>query len=103
MLIKKAVFWLSLLSLTLCAINRFGYDEHNILLIGLNPILNAAAYTEPLRHWIFDYEHVSRPYDSAAINVLYPAYLLHWLSFMLTGYLIDLGIRLLKRSIRPAA
>ncbi|MCZ4150268.1 hypothetical protein BZG21_38425, partial [Escherichia coli] len=85
MLIKKVVFWLLLLSLMLCAINRLGYDEHNILLIGLNPILNAAAYTEPLRHWIFDYEHVSRPYDSAAISVSYPAYLLHLLSFMLTG------------------
>lgn len=74
-----------------------GNDESNILLIGLNPLLHAIAYTEPLRQWIFDYANVPHPEYSASAGVRFPAYALHFLSFVLMGALIDAAIRRIRR------
>ncbi len=96
-LLKKFAFWLSIISLVIGLNNYWGNDDKNILLIGLNPFLNSVAYTEPLRHWIFDYDSAKLAADSASIRVRFPAYLIHVSSFFLAGLIIDFLIYLFKR------
>ncbi len=90
---KKATFWLAVISILICLNNYLGNDDKNILLIGLNPVLNSIVYTEPFRHWMLDFESAKLATDSATIRVLFPAYIIHFASFFLIGLLIDLLIR----------
>ena len=83
-LFRKFTFWLSLISILICLNNFWGNDDKNILLIGLNPVLNSVGYTEPFRHWMFDFSN-----ESTSIKVQFPAYLLHFSSFFLLGFIID--------------
>ncbi len=93
MLYKKTTFWFSVISILICLNNYLGNDDKNILLIGLNPLLNSIVYTEPFRHWIFDF-------GSAAIRVQFPAYIIHFVSSFLTGVIIDFLIRLISRKVK---
>ncbi|CAG7616707.1 hypothetical protein PAESOLCIP111_01935 [Paenibacillus solanacearum] len=95
--VRKWTFWFAAASICIGLNKYVGNDESNILLIGLNPILHAIAYTEPLRHWIFDYANVPHPEYSASVGVRFPAYALHFLSFVLMGALIDAAIRRIRR------
>ncbi|RKD24539.1 hypothetical protein BEP19_09150 [Ammoniphilus oxalaticus] len=36
-MLKKFSFWLSILSIGICLFHAFGFDEGNLVLIGLNP------------------------------------------------------------------
>ncbi|MED4581181.1 hypothetical protein [Brevibacillus choshinensis] len=86
---KSFRFWLVVVSMLICVNNYLGNDDANILLIGLNPLLNAICYTEPFRHWIFDFDSARFATDSAVISVRLPAYILHVGSFFLIGVLLD--------------
>jgi hypothetical protein len=85
-LLRKFTIWLSILSILICLNHYWGNDDKNILLIGLNPVLNNMVYTELFQHWLF--------YESANY---YRAYLVHFLSFLLIGIVIDVVIKLLRR------
>ncbi|WP_236707885.1 hypothetical protein [Brevibacillus choshinensis] len=86
---KSFRFWLVVVSMLICVNNYVGNDGANILLISLNPFLNAIAYLEPIRHSIFDYESAKFAIDSAVISVRFPAYVLHVGSFFLIGVVMD--------------
>ncbi|CAG7647284.1 hypothetical protein ACFQI7_19995 [Paenibacillus allorhizosphaerae] len=94
--LRRFTFWFAAASLCICLNKYGGNDDSNILLVGLNPVLNAIAYTEPMRHWIFDYGNVPHPENSASIGVRFPAYMLHLMSFVLIGAIIDLLILKLR-------
>lgn len=85
-LLRKFTFWLSILSILTCLNHYWGNDDKNILLIGLNPVLNNMVYTEPFRHWLL----------SESTNY-YRAYLVHFISFLMIGMVIDLAIHLFRR------
>ncbi|WP_308647254.1 hypothetical protein [Paenibacillus oleatilyticus] len=91
---KKATFWLAVISILICLNNYLGNDDKNILLIGLNPVLNSIVYTEPFRHWILDFESAKLATDSATIRVLFPAYIIHFASVFFIG-------KKYHKSIRP--
>ncbi|SEB45676.1 hypothetical protein SAMN05443246_0452 [Paenibacillus sp. GP183] len=93
---RKFTFWLSIISIMVCINNYWGNDEKNILLIDLNPFLNSIVYKEPFRHWILDFNN-AKITDSASIRVSTNAYYLHFVSFFLMGFIIDLIIYLYKR------
>lgn len=97
-LLRKFTFWLSLLSILICLNNYWGNDDKNILLIGLNPVLNYMVYKEPFRHWIFNFESAKLAADSSSIRLYYRVYLIHFFSFFLIGIIIDFVIRLVRRS-----
>ncbi len=97
---KKATFWFSVISLLICLNSYLGNDDKNILLIGLNPLLNSIVYTEPFRHWIFDFDSAKLAVDSATIRVQFPAYIIHFASFFLTGLIIDCLIRIISRKVK---
>lgn len=97
---KKATFWFSVISILICLNNYLRNDDKNILLIGLNPLLNSIVYTEPFRHWIFDFDSTKLAVDSATIRVQFPAYIIHFVSFFLTGVIIDFLIRLINRKVK---
>ncbi|MDT3428373.1 hypothetical protein J2Z22_003965 [Paenibacillus forsythiae] len=94
---KKATFWFSVISVLIGLNNYWGNDEKNILLIGLNPLLSSMAYTEPFRHWMFDFESAKLAADSGAIRILLPTYIIHFASFFLAGLIIDLLIRMIRK------
>jgi hypothetical protein len=95
-ILRKFTFWLSIISILICLNNYWGNDNKNILLIGLNPFLNSIVYTEPFRHWIFNFDSARLASDSASIKVHFTGYLLHFGSFFLVGIIIDYLIYFLK-------
>ncbi|SET00372.1 hypothetical protein [Paenibacillus sp. NFR01] len=103
MIYRKAVFWFSFASLVICLLNYFGYDSRNILLFALNPLLNPIVYSEPFRHLVFNFNSSPMNGDSMAIDVYFPAYILHFFSFLLIGAIVDgLMIRILKKQKPPS-
>ncbi|TKH44204.1 hypothetical protein C1I60_12805 [Paenibacillus terrae] len=97
---KKATFWFSVISILICLNNYLGNDDKNVLLIGLNPLLNSIVYTEPFRHWIFDFDSAKLAIDSVTIKVQFPTYIIHFISFFLTGLIIDFLRRLVGRKVK---
>lgn len=50
--LKSFTFWFVVLSLLIIYMNYRGHDEKNIVLLGLNPILDEIVYIEPFRTWL---------------------------------------------------
>ncbi|WP_150265952.1 hypothetical protein [Paenibacillus tepidiphilus] len=94
---RRAAFWLPLLSIVICLNHYFGNDDKNILLIGLNPVLNAAADMEPFRHWMLDFDSG----NSAVTGVRYTAYLLHFTTYLLIGIAVDGLFYFSRRKSKP--
>ncbi|WP_311083077.1 hypothetical protein [Paenibacillus polymyxa] len=97
---KKATFWFSVISILICLNNYLGNEDKNIVLIGLNPLLNSIVYTEPFRDWIFDFDSAKLAADSATIRVQFPAYIIHFVSFFLIGLIIDFLIRIISQTVK---
>jgi hypothetical protein len=95
---KKCTFWFSIISVLICLNNYLGNDDKNILLIGLHPFLNSVVYTEPFRHWIFDFDSAKLVINSASIRVKFSAYLMHFSSVFLAGLMIDFVILYLLKN-----
>lgn len=83
---KSFTFWLFIISILIISINISGGDDKNILLIGLNPILNFTVYTENFRGIIWD--------NGPNFNM----YILHLLTFIIPGGIIDFIIYAIKDS-----
>ena len=70
---RSFTFWFFSISIFIILINSMGYDYKNILLIGLNPILNIFLYLEHFRN-------VSN----------YNLYIMHLITFIIYGGIIDM-------------
>lgn len=66
------------LSIIIISSNLMGYDDKNILLIGLNPILNILVYSGKYRSFIWN--------NGPNFNM----YLLHFVSFICYGLIFDI-------------
>ncbi|EKY26568.1 hypothetical protein [Clostridium celatum] len=66
------------LSILIILINFMGYDDKNILLIGLNPILNFLVYQEGFRNIIWN--------EGPNFNM----YIAHLVTFIIYGVIIDM-------------
>lgn len=73
-----------MISILIIVFNLNGYDDKNILLIGLNPILNIAVYIEPFRSIIWK--------DGPNFNM----YIAHLLTSIIYGGIIDIIIFAIK-------
>ncbi|CAH1190185.1 hypothetical protein PAECIP111892_00047 [Paenibacillus auburnensis] len=100
MILKRATFWFSLVSIAICLHNYLGYDRKNILLFISNPVLVNTIYLEPFNHWYFNYESATINSGSADITVAFPSYIVHFLSYFLEGLIIDGLVRLRNRKPR---
>lgn len=87
---KKVTFWASLTSILVCVNHYLDNDDKNIILIGLNPFLNAIIYKQPFRSWM-----------AGADDTLLPSvYGLHFASFFLAGLVIDGVVYFYRRRAR---
>lgn len=75
---RSFTFWFFSISIFIILINSMGYDYKNILLIGLNPILNIFLYLEHFRNSIGN--------DVSNYNL----YIMHLITFIIYGGIIDM-------------
>lgn len=75
-LIKKFLFWFVLIGVIVNVISITGNDDKNIILIGLNPLLNLLESNSTIRELIKDL-------GSYVWNIL------SMLSFIVYGFLLD--------------
>lgn len=77
---KKIIFTsiFIVLSILIILINFMGYDDKNILLIGLNPILNILVYQKDFRSIIWN--------EGPNLNM----YIAHLFTFIIYGAIIDI-------------
>lgn len=80
---KKVWFWLGILSIIVCLNDFYGNDQKHILLIGLNPLLDYMVYKESSRDWIINDNQIEG-------KILLGGYVIHFVSYILLGILIDL-------------
>ncbi|ATO50084.1 hypothetical protein D5F52_16030 [Brevibacillus laterosporus] len=80
---KKFWFWLGILSIIVCLNDFYGNDQKHILLIGLNPLLDYMVYKESFRDWIINDNQIEG-------KILLGGYVIHFVSYILLGILIDL-------------
>ncbi|GIO01069.1 hypothetical protein J5TS2_17370 [Brevibacillus halotolerans] len=80
---KKVWFWLGILSIIVCLNDFYGNDQKHILLIGLNPLLDYMVYKESFRDWIINDNQIEG-------KILLGGYVIHFVSYILLGILIDL-------------
>lgn len=82
-ILKKVWFWLGILSIIVCLNDFYGNDQKHILLIGLNPLLDYMVYKESFRDWIINDNQIEG-------KILLGGYVIHFVSYILLGILIDL-------------
>ncbi|VYU67435.1 hypothetical protein [Clostridium tertium] len=87
---RSFTFWFFIASIAVIIINITGNDYKNILLIGLNPILNFAVYTEPFRSIAWN--------DGPNIFM----YIAHLITFIFPATIIDFIIYTIKYSIKKS-
>ena len=87
---RSFTFWFFIASIAVIIINITGNDYKNILLIGLNPILNFALYTEPFRSIVWN--------DGPNIFM----YMTHLITFIFPAAIIDFIIYAIKYSIKKS-
>ncbi|AIG25407.1 hypothetical protein EGH10_11005 [Brevibacillus laterosporus] len=80
---KKVWFWLGILSIIVCLNDFYGNDQKHILLIGLNPLLDYMIYKESFRDWIINDNQIEG-------KILLGGYVIHFVSYILLGIIIDL-------------
>jgi hypothetical protein len=93
-LLRKFSFWFLALSIIICLSDFLGIGIANIILSQFPPI-TWLIRTEPFRNWMID-ESIFR-FSSVLVAFRFPAYLIHFSSFLIVGLLLDYLIHLLKR------
>lgn len=88
---------MSVISILICLGDYLGSGLANIILVRFNPVLDAIKFTEPFRNWMIDTEDTKWAADSALISLRFPAYLIHFGTFLVTGFVIDFFIYLFRR------
>ncbi len=91
-LFKRVTFWLGIISLLLCFNDIWGtLHSPTIFFVGLGPF-------EPFRHWMLKFDRFDHAIESASIGAKVPGYIVHFITFILVGMVIDrLMAKLRKR------
>ncbi|WP_099157506.1 hypothetical protein [Virgibacillus ndiopensis] len=79
-MLKLFSFWLSIISLMIIIYNILGYDDNNVLLIKLNPVLNEVINMEPYSNWMVNVQENKLQATS---------YVVHFFTFLIYGLIID--------------
>lgn len=95
-LLKRDTLWLSILSILICLSDYIGSGLANIILISFNPLIDSIKFTEPFTSWIIDTNNPNWMTNSALIPLRFPAYLIHFGSFLLVGLVVDYLIYIFK-------
>lgn len=95
-LLKRTSLWLSTISILIYLSDYFGSGLANILLIRFNPLIDAIKFTEPFTNWIVDVSNTKWVTNSALIPLRFPAYFIHFGSFLLVGLIVDYLIHIFK-------
>jgi hypothetical protein len=95
--LRTFTFWLSVLSIFICLSVYLGNGIANILISQFNPVIHAMVITEPLRNWIILDENTTTRVSSVLVTFRFPAYLIHFGTFLIAGLLLDYLIYLFKR------
>jgi hypothetical protein len=88
-LLKRFSFWLFIISMLICLGDYLGSGIANIVLVRINPFIDAMIFTEPFQSWMIDMNSTKWVANSALISLRYPAYLIHLGTFFSVGLLID--------------
>lgn len=95
-LLKRTTLWLSIISILICLSDYLGSGLANILLIRFNPLIDSIKFTEPFTSWIVDADNTQWVTNSALIPLRFPAYLIHFGSFLFVGLVADYLIYIFK-------
>lgn len=95
-LLKRTTLWLSIISILICLSDYLGSGLANILLIRFNPLIDSIKFTEPFTSWIVDAGNTKWVTNSALIPLRFPAYLIHFGSFLFVGLVVDYLIHIFK-------
>ncbi|WP_188456319.1 hypothetical protein [Virgibacillus oceani] len=77
---KMFSFWLPIISIIIIIYNILGYDDNNILLIKMNPVLNEIINVDPYRNWMVNVQEN---------KLLATSYVVHLFTFFIYGLIID--------------
>jgi hypothetical protein len=88
-LLKKYSFWLSVISILICLSDYLGSGFANIVLVRLNPLIDAIKFTDPYKTWMIDVHDTKWLTNSALISLRFPAYLIHLGTFLFLGIILD--------------
>lgn len=78
---KSFTFWFFIVSIAVIIMNITGNDDKNILLIGLNPILNLIVYTEPFRSIAWNDGPNIFMYIAHLITYIFPAAIINFIIY----------------------
>ncbi|WP_116230877.1 hypothetical protein [Paenibacillus sp. VMFN-D1] len=96
-LLKSVSFWLTLFAILTCILDSSGQGMANIILIRLNPLLEALLHDPVYSGWLSDkHAFVTNSYF---IPLRFPAYLLSIVMAIIIGAAIDLLIYGIKRGL----
>lgn len=96
-LLKHATLCLSIISVLICLSDYLGSGLANILLIKFNPLIDSIKFTEPFTSWIIDTNNPKWMTNSALIPLRFPAYLIHFGSFLFVGFVADYLIHIIAK------
>jgi hypothetical protein len=97
---RRATFWLALASAAICFCDYLGSGLANMILVRLNPLMDAMLSADPYSDWIADWDATRLVTDSVTVRLRYTAYGIHFGSFLLAGLLVDGAIRAVRRRKR---
>ncbi|NOU87084.1 hypothetical protein GC102_15030 [Paenibacillus sp. LMG 31460] len=93
-LLRKFTFWFSALSIFICLSDQLGSGIANIILSGFAPI-SWLIRTVQFRTWMIDDSVFGD--SSVLVTFRFQAYLIHFCTFIIVGFLLDYLIHLFKR------
>ncbi|MDO7907782.1 hypothetical protein Q5741_15325 [Paenibacillus sp. JX-17] len=67
-----------------------------MMLIHGNPVVELLLNREPFGTWLRDSGNHSWETNSALISLRYPAYIIHFISYLLVGLLMDYTLRFVQ-------
>jgi hypothetical protein len=87
----------------ICLSDYLGSGLANIVLVRLNPFIDAIIFTEPFKSWMIDVNSTKWAADSALISLKFPANLIHLGTSLSVGLIIDYFTQIFKRKKRQYA
>lgn len=90
---KRVTFWLGIISLLMCFNDIWGtLHSPTIFMAGLGPF-------EPFRYWMLKFDRFDHAIESVSIEAKVPGYIVHFITFILVGIVMDGWIAKLRKRI----
>ncbi|KNB69463.1 hypothetical protein ADS79_26645 [Brevibacillus reuszeri] len=94
--LNKCSYGLAMMSVLICLSDYWGSTLANIVLVRLNPVIDMIIFKEPFTNWMVDAESTKWVESSVFISLQFPAYLIHFGTFLLAGLVIDYFINMFR-------